>query len=49
MGSNIPGKPRHFNVHLGGPGYFQRIVEVAAKGYEGFVFEEEHRTASTAG
>ena len=49
MGSNIPSKPRHFSVHLGGPGYFQRIVEVAAKGYEGFVFEEEHRAASTAG
>jgi cation diffusion facilitator CzcD-associated flavoprotein CzcO len=48
-GSNIPGKPRHFSVHLGGPAYFQRIVEVAAKGYEGFAFEEEHRSASTAG
>lgn len=37
-GANIPGKPRHFTVHLGGPAYFQRIAEVAEKGYEGFVF-----------
>jgi cyclohexanone monooxygenase len=40
-GANIPGKPRQFCVHLGGPLYFQRINEVADKGYEGFVFEEE--------
>ena len=38
-GANIPGKPRKFTVHLGGPLYFQRISEVAANGYEGFVFE----------
>ncbi len=37
-GANIPGKPRHFSVHLGGPAYFHRIAEVADKGYEGFVF-----------
>jgi cation diffusion facilitator CzcD-associated flavoprotein CzcO len=42
-GANIPGKPRQFCVHLGGPLYFQRISEVAAKGYEGFVFERERR------
>jgi cation diffusion facilitator CzcD-associated flavoprotein CzcO len=42
-GANIPGKPRQFCVHLGGPAYFERISEVAAKGYEGFVFEEVHR------
>jgi cation diffusion facilitator CzcD-associated flavoprotein CzcO len=42
-GANIPGKPRQFCVHLGGPLYFQRISEVAAKGYEGFVFEDDHR------
>ena len=40
-GANIPGKPRQFQVHLGGPLYFERLSEVAAKGYEGFVFEEE--------
>ena len=38
-GANIPGKPRHFSVHLGGPAYFQRIAEVAEAGYEGFEFE----------
>lgn len=42
-GANIPGKPRQFCVHLGGPLYFQRIAEVAAQGYEGFVLEKEHR------
>ena len=40
-GANIPGKPRHFSVHLGGPAYFHRIVEIAEKGYEGFEFEAE--------
>ena len=35
-GANIPGKPRQFCVHLGGPLYFQRLAEVAAQGYEGF-------------
>src|SRR5262249_2479991 len=38
-GANFPGKPRQFCVPLGGPLYFQRISEVAAQGYEGFVFE----------
>jgi cation diffusion facilitator CzcD-associated flavoprotein CzcO len=47
-GANIPGKPRQFCVHLGGPLYFQRISEVADKGYEGFVFEEEHRAEIAA-
>ena len=40
-GANIPGKPRHFSVHLGGPAYFQRIIEIADHGYEGFDFEAE--------
>jgi len=40
-GANIPGKPRQFNVHLGGPIYHQRLAEVAASGYEGFVVEKE--------
>ena len=40
-GANIPGKLRQFQVHLGGPLYFERLSEVAAKDYEGFVFEEE--------
>ena len=47
-GANIPGKPRQFCVHLGGPLYFQRLSEVAAKGYEGFVFEEEHHAEVAA-
>ena len=39
MGANIPGKPRVFLPHLGfvGP-YRQKCDEVAASGYEGFVF-----------
>lgn len=37
-GANIPGKPRHFSVHLGGPAYFHRIADIAEQGYEGFVF-----------
>jgi cation diffusion facilitator CzcD-associated flavoprotein CzcO len=48
-GANIPGKPRQFLAHLGGPLYFERISEVAAKGYEGFVFEEEHRAQIAGG
>ena len=40
MGANIPGKPRVFLPHLGfvGP-YRQKCDEVAANGYEGFVFD----------
>jgi cation diffusion facilitator CzcD-associated flavoprotein CzcO len=38
-GANVPGKPRYFSAYLGGSLYYQRIAEVAAKGYEGFVFE----------
>ncbi len=37
-GANIPGKPRHFSVHVGGPAYFHRIAEIAEQGYEGFAF-----------
>jgi cation diffusion facilitator CzcD-associated flavoprotein CzcO len=47
-GANIPGKPRQFCVHLGGPLYFQRISEVAAQGYKGFVLEKEHRAEVVA-
>jgi cation diffusion facilitator CzcD-associated flavoprotein CzcO len=39
MGANIPGKPRQFVGHLRGSQYFERLVEVAESGYEGFVFE----------
>ena len=47
-GSNIPGKPRHFSVHLGGAGYFHRIADVADKGYAGFVFEPERLADSVS-
>ena len=41
LGANIPGKPRVFMPYLGGVGpYRQKCDEVAAKGYEGFVFPE---------
>jgi cyclohexanone monooxygenase len=39
MGANIPGKPRQFLGHLRGSQYFDRLIEVAEGGYEGFVFE----------
>jgi cation diffusion facilitator CzcD-associated flavoprotein CzcO len=47
-GSNIPGKHRQFAVHMGGPNYFANLVRVAAQGYEGFVLEPEHGSASAA-
>ena len=48
-GADIPGKPRQFCVPLGEPPlYFQRIAEVAARGYKGFVFEEERRAEVAA-
>jgi cation diffusion facilitator CzcD-associated flavoprotein CzcO len=39
MGANIPGKPRQFLGHLRGSQYFDRLLEVAESGYEGFAFE----------
>ncbi len=47
-GANIPGKPRHFSVHLGGPTYFHRIAAVADEGYEGFMFEGERSTGAAS-
>ncbi len=38
-GANIPGKPRYFSAYLVGMLYYQRIAEVAAADYPGFVFE----------
>ncbi len=38
-GANVPGKPRYFSAYLGGSIYYQRIADVAARDYEGFVFE----------
>ncbi|MDB5548682.1 MAG: cyclohexanone monooxygenase [Tardiphaga sp.] len=38
MGANVPGKPRIFMPYIGGiPVYGQKIKDVAANGYEGFV------------
>jgi cyclohexanone monooxygenase len=46
MGANIPGKPRVFMPYIGGVGpYRQKCDEVAAKGYEGFIFSEAHSYA----
>ncbi len=40
MGANIPGKPRIFMPYAGGVHtYAQKCAEVAANGYEGFVFQ----------
>jgi len=39
-GANVPGKPRYFAAYLGGSLYYQRIADVAARDYEGFVFEK---------
>jgi cation diffusion facilitator CzcD-associated flavoprotein CzcO len=41
-GANIPGKPRYFSAYLGGSIYYQRIADVAAQDYDGFVFEKSH-------
>lgn len=42
-GANVPGKPRYFSAYLGGSIYYQRIADVANKGYEGFAFEPAKR------
>ncbi len=47
MGANIPGKPRQFLGHLRGSQYFDRLVEVAEGGFEGFVFEPDRKLDST--
>ncbi len=41
-GANVPGKPRYFSAYLGGSIYYQRIADVAAGDYDGFVFEKAH-------
>jgi len=47
-GANVPGKPRYFSVYLGGSIYYQRIADVAAGDYPGFLFEKAHGTANEA-
>jgi cyclohexanone monooxygenase len=40
LGANVPGKPRVFIAYVGGVGaYRQKCNEIAANGYEGFVFQ----------
>lgn len=46
MGANIPGKPRQFLGHLRGSQYFDRLLEVADQGYEGFYFEPAQGSGS---
>jgi cyclohexanone monooxygenase len=38
-GANIPGKPRQFLAYVTGSRYFDRIDQVAADGFVGFVME----------
>ena len=47
-GANIPGKHRQFAVHVAGPQYFQKIREVAAAGFPGFVMEPATRRREAA-
>jgi len=47
-GANVPGKPRYFSAYLGGSLYYQRIADVAAKEYDGFVFERAHSADEAA-
>ena len=47
MGANIPGKPRQFLGHLRGSEYFDRLFDVAERGYEGFVFEPVHASGAS--
>jgi cyclohexanone monooxygenase len=46
MGANIPGKPRQFLGHLRGSQYFDRLLEVAEQGYEGFTFEPARKDSA---
>lgn len=40
MGANVPGKPRVFMPYVGGwSNYAEKVRDVAAKGYDGFVVE----------
>jgi cyclohexanone monooxygenase len=48
MGANIPGKPRQFLGHLRGSEYFDRLIEVAERGYDGFVFEPGRKASGAS-
>jgi len=43
-GANVEGKPRYFSAYLAGSIYYERLADVAAKDYEGFVYENAPRT-----
>ncbi len=47
-GANIPGKPRQFLAHPMGSRYFKRLDEIAADGFDGFVFEPAQQAGSPA-
>ena len=47
-GANIPGKPRQFLAHTMGSRYFDRLDEIAAEGFRGFVFEPRQPARSPA-
>jgi cation diffusion facilitator CzcD-associated flavoprotein CzcO len=48
-GANIAGKPRYFSAYLVGSLYYQRLSDVANKGYAGFVFEPAQPADEPAG
>ncbi|KPK33428.1 MAG: cyclohexanone monooxygenase [Betaproteobacteria bacterium SG8_40] len=49
LGANIPGKPRVFMPYAGGMARYRAICDdVAAKGYEGFVFSRRGEDTATA-
>ena len=45
LGANVPGKPRVFMPLIGFPDYVAKCDEVAARGYEGFVFDRAAQAA----
>ena len=45
LGANVPGKPRVFMPLIGFPDYVAKCNEVAARGYEGFVFDRAAQAA----
>ena len=46
LGANVPGKPRVFMPLIGFPDYVAKCDQVAARGYEGFVFDRAAQPAS---
>ena len=46
LGANVPGKPRVFMPLIGFPDYVAKCDQVAARGYEGFVFDRAAQAAA---